>query len=88
MNFLQESNFERRAFTKQKREHEVYKNLEKIVKPLENGYFGNKEANNIYWKTNDIIKIKDTKERAAAIDNLKKEVDNFLKNNKQTYFNY
>lgn len=74
---------------KQKREHEVYKNLEKIVKPLENGYFGNKEANNIYWKINDIIKIKDTKERAAAIDNLKKEVDNFLKNNKkESYFNY
>jgi hypothetical protein len=71
------------------RENEVYKNLEKIVEPLKKYIMDNKDASKIYWSMNDIIKIKDTKERAAAIDNLKKEVNNFLKNNKkQTYFNY
>lgn len=72
---------------KSKRENEVYDYLQKIVEPLK--YMESKDASKIYWKINDIQKIKDLKERAAAIDNLKKEVDNFLKNNKkESYFNY
>lgn len=72
---------------KAKKEERVYDYLQKIVEPLK--YMDNKDASKIYWSMNDIIKIKDLKERAAAIDNLKKEVDNFLKNNKkESYFNY